>query len=150
MLETILPWLDVFTALWLAAWTARALLRLCSGEIGSVYFVIPVHFFFFGLPLALDHLFGLPLLANWPGFAAAIQDPRSCLVYDAYMAFCPVVIWFFGRPRENRLSKPGVAIRSVSEKYKPLLIAIVISPLVALCFAPNLSLYSDYASVLNQ
>ena len=150
MLETILPWLDVFTALWLAAWTAHALLRLSSGEICSAYFVIPAHFFFFGLPLVFDHLVGRPLIANWPGFAAAAQDPASCLIYDAYMAFCPVVIWFFGRPRGGRLRKSGIVTRSISEQYKPLLIAIVISPVVALCFAPNPSVYSEYASVLSQ
>jgi hypothetical protein len=148
--DTILPWLDIFTALWLAAWAVRALLRLCSGNICSIYFVIPVHFFFFGLPLALDHLVGRPLLASYPGFAAAAQDPAICLIYDAYMAFCPLVMWFFGRSREGALRNSGAVTRSVSERYKPLLIAIVISPLVALCFAPNLAMYSDYASVLSQ
>jgi hypothetical protein len=149
-METILFWLDISTAVWLASWTLRAVSRLCAGEVDTVNIVIPVHFFFFGLPLALDHLIGRPPLSNWPGFAAALQDPASCFVYDAYMAFCPVIMWLVSRSGRGRVMGPGVMRRSISEKYKPLLIGIAISPLVALCFAPNPAIYSEYASVLNQ
>jgi hypothetical protein len=147
-METLLPWLDGFTVLWLAAWTARAVWRLYSGEICSVYFVIPAHFFFFGLPLALDHIFDPLLLTNWPGFAAAVQDWPTGLTYDVYMSFCPVVMWLFGRPRQDGLRKS--AVTSISERHKPLLIAITISPVIALCFAPNPAVYYEYASVLSQ
>src|SRR4051812_36192716 len=117
MLETILPWLDIFTAAWLFIWAFYAVARLCRGQILSVNFVIPVHFLFFGLPVALDHLAGLPLLTNWPGFAAAIQDPVSCLIYDIYMALCPLLIWSLGRPTGTAHTATGSW--RISAKYKP-------------------------------
>jgi len=146
MLETLLPWLDIITACWLAIWAACAISRLCSGQILSVNFVIPAHFLFFGLPLALDQFAGLPLLTNWPGFAAAIQDPSSCLAYDAYMALCPVLIWLIGRPKKTMA---GAGAWKISSRYRPLLIVTLLAPPVALAFAPNPALYLPYASILN-
>jgi hypothetical protein len=132
---------------WLAAWTARSVLRLCHGEIYSVYFVIFGQFIFFGIPLALDHITAPPLLTQWPGYAAAVQDPLSCFIFDVYMAFCPVLLWHFGRPK-GKYIRSGSLEWSVHERHKPLLIGTLLLPAVAMLFAPNRAIYSTYASSL--
>jgi len=63
------------------------------------------------------------------------------------MAICPVLIWLLGRSRETTLSDAGSW--KISSKYKPLFIATLPAPAVALIFAPNPGLYWQYASILN-
>ncbi len=82
--------LNIITFLWLAFWAWHSLKSLMLHQKKSIYFVIIVHFLFFGLPLLQDVVFGKPEYNGLPGFYFASRDNLTSVIYCFYVSVLPL------------------------------------------------------------
>lgn len=133
---------------WMAAIAFLALLRLASGVRRSILVVIIVHFLLTGVPLFLDVVVGRPAYHRFPGFRLASTDEATNLIYSLYILATAFLWWWIGRKSlpvrpvrsDSRISVPAV--------LRPLLFVLLLSPLIALAFAPNPAIYATYGAAL--
>ena len=138
---------DLLTLLWLIAWTLRALSDISSKRARTAAFVIVVFFIFYGVPLALDLCYRVPQYNATPGFRTATQTPSVALIYDLFIAACPVFWWLASAPRVPCYGAPTLP---QLRRGHYILWALLVSPLVALAFAPQPDFYLTYGAVLTQ
>lgn len=150
-----MPVLNMITFLWVLGWALLATRRVVEGRFQSILVVILVYFVFVGMPLLLDVVVKVPSFERFPGLSLAANDNLTATVYCAYVAAVPPFWWFVGRA--GRRPRPRVSrAPNTSAKLTPgpliraMLRCGLVSPVVALLFAPNPAVYSTYAAVLSQ
>jgi hypothetical protein len=145
------------TAAWLIACGWRAAWDLSRGERHSALFLVLVHLLFCGVPLLLDVTVGQPSYGVFSGFYIASQDPATVLIYSAYIAFVPVVLYRFGRtpPRPlGRVQRTTTHSQHVSKgrsrRLNGLLWVATVAPVVAAVTSPQPQFYLSYGFVATQ
>lgn len=142
--------LKMVTFMWLAFWAVHAIIHIVRGNYQSILFVIIVHFFLTGLPLALDIFIGQPRYLRQPGFKLAAQDIWTNIIYCFYVGAVPLFWWLFGRykhaliiDRANPLQEHNL---NLLRRWIWVFHLLLFAPLIVLfLFAPDPSLYLDYA-----
>jgi hypothetical protein len=133
--------LNCLTFIWLAGWAVRALVDITSGRIRAVSVVLLVFFVFYGVPILLDFTSGIPEYHETPGFSVGAMSVPVTVIYDLFVAACPLFWWLTARP--ERRNGQRVVLRA-GKKAQRLLWLLVFSPLIALAFAPQPSVYLSY------
>jgi hypothetical protein len=139
----VLNWL---TAAWLVAWAVRALVDISSDRRRSISFVLLVFALFYGVPIILDLSRGIPEYRTTPGFRAGAMSDSVTFVYDLFVVVCPVFWWLTARsPRRDGRYTTALT----GEEAQPVLWLLLCSPLIALAFAPQPSVYLSYGAILS-
>ena len=138
----ILNWL---TFAWLLGWAIRAILDIGSTQRRSVSFLLLVFFVFYGIPIFLDLIFGIPDYDGTPGFLVGATTSSVAVVYDLFVAVCPPFWWFTARSQRQSGDRLLVFAGKKAQKVLWLLLA---SPVIALVFAPQPGVYLTYGAVL--
>lgn len=136
---------------WTVYWAARSI-KKSKRAAHSVIAPILIHCLFFGLPLILDAVIGLPDYHIMPGFMLAMNDENVSLIYCFYVFLFPVVLWYSGR---SSLRNSSVAFsKNSAETTKThlwiprwvhfLMTLSIFLPAVVLMFAPFPQLYLLY------
>lgn len=141
--------LELLTVLWLGAWALRAVLGVARGERQPVLVVLGVHFLFCGLPLLLDRLIGRPLYIYTPGFFIVTRDPPTAAIYCLYVSAAPLFWWWLGRGRSAPLADEAPTARALI-RLRPMFMALIASPLLALILAPDPALYLSYGAAASE
>ena len=150
--DTLISILESVTFVWLLAWAIQGTRRLLSRRRDSIWFLVITHFVFCGVPLLLDQVVGPPDFHLWPGFDIAAADPQTAVVYCLYVAACPLIWWLLGRtrvrtsPSQNSLST--TFLQRLSWPGKTALHFLLLAPVAALYFAPDPTIYAQYAAVM--
>lgn len=138
--------LQALTFLWLLASAALALRHFAAGGQGSLSMLIITHFFFCGLPIAFDYIFGAPRYVWQPGFAVAATDPPTVLAYCLYASLCPV-IWLLHGRRPKHAQEPvwwsctsGLLLR-----VRVASLGLSLLPFLLVLLTPDRELYLHYA-----
>jgi hypothetical protein len=144
-------WCDLFVFIWLGAWAVKAARSILRGRHQSVDFLILTHFVLSGVPALLNLLIGHPLYFVFTEFE--IEDPPTEMLYSAFIAFCPVLWWYWGRSPERTStvggSNPSTGnIDGFLHRMRFLLYAIACSPLVVWLGAPDPTFYSSYGAIV--
>lgn len=139
--------LNWLTFAWLLGWAVRAMLDISSNCHRSISFPLLVFVVVYGLPIAFDLTRGVPDYHNTPGFRAGATDESVAVVYDLFVAACPVFWWMTARSR-RRTGHHMVVL--AGKKAQRALWLLLCSPLIALAFAPQPHVYLSYAAVLTE
>ncbi len=137
--------LDYCTFAWLCVWAIRALRDISSGERRPISFISLVFFLFYGIPILLDVTIGIPEHPITPGLRSPAESEQVAVIYDLFVAACPVFWWFTARPRRRTAQRLFLL---TGKKAEPVLWFLLVSPVIALLRAPNPSAYLNYAAVL--
>lgn len=145
--------LQLVVFLWLTftvTWTVR---RFMGGSKRAVLFCLLAHYFFCGVPLAMDLLWGPPPYVVGPNLLRAANDPAAQAIYLLFIAAVPVLLVLTG------ISRKPVAAHTIQQQLqndpsadKPTMIsvAMLIAPLVLVILAPRPELYLMYAFVADE
>jgi hypothetical protein len=139
--------IEIVTFLWLAGWALAALLSLAQHHQHPILPAFLVHFLFCGMPLALNHLKGLPDYNYTPGFYIAAQDATTAFIYCAYVSAVPVIWWITGRSSAAAVSSIdtyGDQFQAALMHLRPIFALFVMSPLLAWILAPDPWIYLEY------
>jgi hypothetical protein len=140
--------LELATFVWLAGWAGWAFMLLARQQRHPILPAFLVHFLFCGIPLLINHLYGLPAYIYTPGFYVSSRDETTAIIYCFYVSMVPVIWWLTGRGRASTVdeasSTDNAAFQVVLRKLRPLFCLLVISPLLAWIFAPAPWLYLNY------
>ena len=150
---TVSQYYDLLTALWLSFWAYKAGRSLLKGEKNAVNALILVHFVFCGVPSVLNLLIGEPVYLIYVSFQQ-LGDNDVNLIYTLYVCACPIIWWKLGRSKRPPVSpiqsNPQNPKRVLDARFLRLALNLVVAlPVLLLPFAPDLSFYSSYASVLS-
>ncbi|MQA31283.1 MAG: hypothetical protein GEU82_15850 [Luteitalea sp.] len=117
-------------------------------------FLVLVHTLFCGVPLLLDVLVGRPSYGFFAGFYAASQDPATVLIYCAYVATVPVILYRFGRISPRRFWSIRAAQKEKARetgakghRLNLFLWLALAAPVVAAAASPRPEFYLSYGSV---
>lgn len=143
---------DLFIFMWLAVWAIKAGRSILAGHKYSVNFLILTHFIFSGVPSILNVLIGHPLYFLYPKFQL-LQDANVDVLYAIYVSVCPLIWWYFGRPKTTYVqltsSKTSFAYgMKFARRFRYLLYALACSPALVVCGSPDPSFYTSYAAVI--
>ena len=138
----VLVWLT-FTAVW-------AIHRFLIGSKRAALFCLLAHFFFCGLPLAMDLMWGMPRYVLGATLARAANDQNAVFIYLLFIAAIPVLLVLMGTNRKP-VSAHNVQRQLGSDpNANKLTLAsalMLITPLVLVILAPRPELYLMYAFV---
>lgn len=147
--------LNIVAFLWLAFWALRAFRCLAVGSRHSILFIILMHFFFTGVPLILDVLFGKPEYSIFPGLYIATRDDTTSIIYCLYVSVVPVLWWWTGRENKhlNVNSFDGTIdtaafIERMKLGLQLILFVFLISPLIAWMYSPEPEIYFRYGAAV--
>lgn len=138
--------LHLLTLFCLTGWAIHAGMDLASRDRRSISVVVLVFCFFYGLPLALDLLMGQPEYIAFPGFREPAWSAKVAVAYDIFVMACPVFWWLTATRRRIPPSR-SVDLSGLT-RIRFLLWAFLISPLIALLFAPDPGFYAHYGAVV--
>jgi hypothetical protein len=138
--------LNLLTLFCLAAWAVYAGMDLASRQRRSISVVVLVFCLFYGLPLALDMFIGQPEYLAFPGFRQPAWSTRVSIAYDIFVMACPI-FWWLTAPRRRILGSTPPDLSGLS-RIQWLLWALLISPVIALAFAPDPAFYAHYGAVV--
>lgn len=148
----LLAIIEVATFVWLVLWASLAVYELSRGNARAQWPIILVFFLFMGLPLAMDHVVGLPSYRVFPGFARSSRDADARLLYSAYVALAPVIISLVAyRPKSFFAQVPSLresidrATLAVA-RYRPVLLVVALFPVAAASISPFRSVYLIYGN----
>src|SRR5689334_21807876 len=143
--------LKLLTSAWLALWALNGIVGLSRGRRSSILALYVIHFAFCGLPILLDVLIGQPTYRRFPGFVLATQDSEVVILYCVYVSLTPIIWWLVGRGAPQSEGEPTVSEIVLPAATSGWLAAVpyifLISPLIALAFAPNPAIYLTYGWV---
>lgn len=139
--------LNLITFLWVSGWAIHAGLDLASGKRRSISAVVLVFYFFYGLPLLWDMVFGQPQYFQFPGFREPAWSTKVGVVYDLFVMSCPVFWWITAPSGQGRLA--GLPDFTKLQRIRSLLWVLAVSPLIALVFAPDPGFYASYGAVVS-
>lgn len=173
MTEQEINLIKIIVFSWLFFWAFLAARELIFKRYYSIYIVIIFHFFFTGIPLFLDILIGQPkynFFANrLENVRVAVNDEKTFWIYCLYVAIAPIIWWYTGRPKKDKLSlrstiynntlsrilinlKSQYNSRAKSNFLKLFLLLfcyfLLFSPTILWFFSPNPSIYFTYGSAL--
>ncbi len=135
--------LELVTFLWLTFWALLSLRSIARGRRDSLLFLFLVFYFYFGVPIFCDFVFGKPNYGEQPGFAIVTNDATTQAIYCLYVCFVPL-LWL-----PFLLSHPSRELSQHAERhgtvYLGILAAFVVLPVVLASFAPDPTVYRDYA-----
>jgi len=137
--------LHVFTFVWLSAWAARATVNITSKNRRSASFLVLVFFVFYGVPILLDIVMGVPEYAFTPGLRYGATSETTNAVYDLFVMSCPVFWWYTSR---SFFPASRYLVVSPGRRAQRVLYLLLASPLLALVFAPQRGVYLRYAAIL--
>lgn len=144
--------LNITTFLWLAFWAWRAVKGLVAGSSHSILFAILIHFFFAGVPVLLDVLFGKPDYSMLPGLYLASRDTATSIIYCLYISAVPVFWWWTGIGN-NRLGVKNssstinyASLQEIKPALQLILFILLISPLIAWMYSPEPGVYFNYGA----
>jgi hypothetical protein len=149
-----MDWLKLAVFLWLTSITLWVVRKLLRGDNHTVLFVLIGHWLFCGLPLVFDLTLGVPTYRNMDTLALAAMDPTTNLIYLAYIAFIPLVLYPVAVLRLARARSQGAATTLVATPRGadrpgaalPLYVLLVL-PLFAVAISPHPLLYLTYGIV---
>src|ERR1022692_1639580 len=101
----------------------------------------------FALPLPFDLAFGIPQYSQEPGLFYASQDPAVRVLYCAFVDIIPLIWLSFLKRQRGQTTETARALIAV-RRLRPILFAVLLSPIFVVMFAPNPSLYLNYAVIL--
>lgn len=139
---------------WLTLWVIYAIVSIVGkGQHHSILVIMVVFYVFFAIPLFLDILFEKPQYYTLPGFRIASNDDTTSIVYCMYVSAVPVIWWLTGKSKKSKkietVSEEKVKFEfSALRRFKPILYLLLISPIFALLFAPDPSIYLKYGFIL--
>lgn len=133
----------------LSGWFLFALKRIVKGKKDSILFVICVFYVFFGTPLLLDVVLGMPEYKNRPGFYLASRDSLTSIIYSVFVAIVPF-FWWRTRAKSLEINKFKIDINAFVNKFRsiivPSLFILMASPVILWCFSPDPLVYLQYGS----
>lgn len=140
---------ELVTFVWLLAWTALAVKAILAGQRHSILFIMVVFFVFCGLPLFFNAVVGEPSYEKQPGFYISSRDTPTVLLYCAYVAIIPPFWYMAGRGSvaDSAASRTSLSrLLSVERPLlRPIFLVLMISPALALLFAPDPGDFLEYA-----
>lgn len=117
-----------------------------SSATTLVDFVILVIYLFMCLPIILNYVVGIPEYntAYWyKVFLAGMADEGTVFLYDCYVTFVMLVLYFYGTAKEKRPApSPG---EYKIEKWRWALTTAILLPIVMILLSGKLSNYLFYA-----
>jgi hypothetical protein len=138
--------LNLLTLVCLTAWAILAGMDLASRQRRSISVVVLVFCLFYGLPLALDLFVGQPEYISFPGFREPAWSAKVAVAYDIFVMACPIFWWVTASRKRIQPGKP-VDLTALN-RIRFLLWALLISPVIALAFAPDPGFYAHYGAVV--
>jgi hypothetical protein len=144
--ETLILVFNISTALWLLLWAVRSALRLMKGARSTALIAIIIHFFYCGLPLILDLIFGAPDYLERPGFHYATNDDTTSMFYSIYVSAVPLLWWYLGVNKNFSSLSMNSQLES-NKQIKWLFVVIIAALPISWLLAPNPSVYSSYGAV---
>ena len=140
--------LSTLTAIWLLGWAIAGAVLLGQRQRHSVLFLLLTHFGLCGLPLIVDLVVGPPSYSFLPGFYTASRDTTTRMLFCAYVALTPVVLYLFGRASASRHDEAAVSAPRVNRRTRRMLGIAVAMPVGAALLAPDSSIYLSYGAQL--
>ncbi|WP_342475615.1 hypothetical protein NST70_02140 [Weizmannia sp. FSL K6-0777] len=136
--------------LWGFFWLILAVKKIISGEKYTIYFAFIMFFFFFYVPVLLDTIIGKPNYTYELGFILSSQDKVTLYIYLLYIFIIPVIWWVTGKNKKrfNKYDKDNSMLNGYILRL--LLYISLVSPLIAVVFAPQPSIYLHYGAVLTE
>ena len=139
---------QIVVLVWLLAWTARAIVRISSGDTRTVLVVQIIFFLFCGGPLILDLTYGPPEYSYHWGFIVSQFDRGTNLVYLGYLALIPVLLNLFGgRAPVGAIAAPITL--ELKPRARALIWAVQLLLPLTLLLAPRSDLFLSYGSAVN-
>jgi hypothetical protein len=130
------------TGVWLLTLVAMAIRRLRNGNGNATLILTCVHFLFFGIPIWLDVVFGLPDLVS-PGFVAATAHPSVSVAYCLAVAIAPLLWqWAGGASTWASRATPG-AVSTLGRTE----LALLFLPVLLVFVLGSVTTYSTYGTV---
>lgn len=134
-----------FTFVWLTLILIYSVVSLMKGNRASIHFIIIVFYVFFALPLFFEVFIGTPRYNYKPGFQIATKDFNTNLIYCIYISIIPLIWLGTSTPKKKYDVSSFEKSSTLISILKVILILFIISPAVALLFAPDPSIYLNYA-----
>ncbi|RDI41659.1 hypothetical protein [Falsibacillus pallidus] len=140
--------LNFLTFTWLTIWFVFSIVKLVKRTFYSILFAIIVLYVFFAIPIALDLFIGKPFYRYYPGFELSKNDDLVSIIYCFYISFIPIIWWLTGKPKKYSRDLIKKVDYQLFKPFRPLFVILLISPLIALIFAPNPLFYTHYGAIL--
>lgn len=129
-------------------WAIRGIFDIMSNRKRAVSFLLLVFLVFYGVPLLMDVVFGVPDYYQTPGFRVGSESSTVALIYDLFVMACPTFWWYTARRIRRR---EAAALRlAPGQRTRRVLWAIAVSPALMLLFAPNPRIYVHYGAILSE
>jgi hypothetical protein len=143
--------IDVFTIVticWLTAVAGYSFYRLAIGDQHPAYFGVLIHYAFFGLPLFLNYVYGLPTYERQAGLALMSDDATVQIIYCLYMLLVPLILLTVGRPRHIN-NDGGTSILDYispmnATRLRWVLLFFALLPVGAFFLAPEKQIFAEY------
>jgi len=139
--------LKTCTFLFLTLALVFSLKKIYYSKATLIHFVYCIFFVFYGLPIIMDVLFGVPRNDFFVGYSLVQQDLLTNVVYCVQLILV-VIIWF------TRVGKTNTSFNPKDITVKPnqikVLYLLVLSPLVFVLFAPYPAMYLKYGVIITQ
>jgi hypothetical protein len=150
----MITFLNLISFFILTGWFLFVATQIAKGKKDSILFVICIFYVFFGIPLILDVVRGMPSYTGRPGFFLASRDTLTSIIYSIYVAVVPL-FWWLTRTKSKISNMPNKNTMKFDtndfvKKYRsillPTLFILLFSPVILWCFAPEPQLYLIYGN----
>jgi hypothetical protein len=134
-----------FTFVWLTLILIYSVVLLMKRNRSSIHFIIIVFYVFFAIPLFFEVFIGTPRYDYKPGFQIATNDFKTNLIYCVYISIVPLIWFATSKPKKIYDVSSFEQSSTLKSILKGILVIFILSPTVALLFAPDPGVYLNYA-----
>lgn len=126
-----------------------AYLKLKQGYFSVAFPVVGAMFFFLGLPIILDILFGSANYENYRGFSYAMQNLDVAIYYNLYVTYAGLVFYYYiKRMKTMKFIFDTENFYSTIYKYRYLLWGLMLLPILGVLISVRPSVYLEYQAIL--
>lgn len=127
----------------------KAYKKLKAGYFSVSFPVVGAMFFFLGLPILLDLIWGGANFKNYRGFYYALQDTRVAIYYNLYIIYnISVFLIYINRIKTRKFSFDTHNFYSIIRRYRVVLWIIMLLPIIGVMLSVRPAEYLNYQAVL--
>src|SRR5690606_1676810 len=146
-INTFTQWLLLFVFFVLLLKTYK---KFRQGNFSLAFTEVAALFFFLGLPIIQDLLFGPGDFGNYRGFDLALNSIEASIYYNLYITYsCLVFLWYISKVKTKKFAFDTDKFYNALSKYKPILWLVLLSPILMVLISERPIEYLSYQAVLN-
>src|SRR5690606_16997220 len=121
-----------------------------QGYFSVAFPAVAALFFFLGVPIIQDLLFGAGDFRNYRGFDLALNSIEASIYYNLYITYvCLVFMVYISKVKTKKFVFDTERFYHTLLRYKPLLWLLLFSPLIMVLISERPEEYLSYQAVLN-